>query len=155
MAEKNDLDLSEDAEQQVPISRVNELSTKVKLTAKERDELAELNKTVTGERDNALREVNFYKDFSGVTTKYSNAGQFTDAIKTKVLAGYTVEDATVSVLAANGQLTTPSPERQSAAGGSSTTSISQGGKKEIKDMNRDEKLAELHEMEKRGDISWS
>jgi len=154
MADKNLLDL-EDEDAKVENPRIKELSTKVKLTAQERDVEKELNKTLSSERDNAQREVNFYKEFSGVTSKYSNATQFTEAIKTKVLAGYTVEDATVSVLAKEGKLTTPPPERDTAAGGSSTTSIANGAKKEIRDMSQAEKLAELHEHEKDGRLSWS
>lgn len=150
-----ELDKDLQDEEVVENPRIKELSNKVKLTAKERDELAELNKTLTLERNNAQKEVSFYKDFTGVTSKYANASQYTDQIKTKVLAGYTVEDATVSVLAKEGKLTTPAPEKESAAGGSAVVPPNAQGPKPLSEMTTAEKFAALKEAEAKGDISWS
>ncbi len=73
------------------------------------------------------------------------------------MSGYTVEDATVAVLASKGQFT-PHVEvvRQApAAGGSALNQPSDGGQKQVSEMTRDEKRAALIEAEKRGDISLS
>src|ERR1035437_610055 len=54
----------------------------------------------------AEKERDFFKDFSGSISKYPSANEYQDAIKEKVMSGYTVEDATVSVLAKEGKLGT-------------------------------------------------
>lgn len=154
MAEKKELDAHLESDGQgnsLAKERIEELSTKVKLTAQERDELKELNVKVTSERDSANKEVEFYKGFTAVTAKYPNAGEHTDEIRTKVLAGYTVEDATVSVLNSAGKLIPAKVDKQTAAGGSATN-IPTGGKKEIKDMSQAERREQLMEAQNRGDF---
>lgn len=155
MADSNDLDLdleTQDNKGSLPEQRIKELSNKVKLTSKERDELAESNKQATARAESATKEVEFYKGFSTLAGTYPNASEHTDEIKAKVLAGYTVEDATVSVLAKQGKLTSTPQERQSAAGGSATNPPGKSGPKELKDMSRDEKRQALMDAEARGDI---
>src|SRR5687768_16739682 len=85
--------------------RIRELSNKVKLTSKERDELAQAKQKLEAERDTAQKEVQFYSAFSDVTDKYPNAKEFKYKIKEKVLTGYSMEDAAVAVLAKEGKLT--------------------------------------------------
>lgn len=94
----------------------------------------------------AEKEADFYKDFSGSISKYPSANEYQDAIKEKVMSGYTVEDATVSVLAKEGKLTTPQAPRQSPAGGSAPTQIqSGGGAKTAAEMTREERRKSIEE----------
>ena len=61
------------------------------------------------------------------------------------MSGYTVEDATVAVLAKEGKLTgmpTPQPPVENPAGGSAITNLG-GGEKSLNEMSRDEKRAAL------------
>lgn len=101
------------------------------------------------------KEVEFYSSFSDSLGQYPQASAYKDTIREKVMAGYTVEDATISVLAKEGKLTQSDPVRQSPAGGSASNQIQQGGAKSIGDMTRDEKRQAILDAEKKGDISTS
>ena len=127
--------------------RLRTLSSKVEKTSKERDEAETARLAAEKERD-------FYKGFSGVSTKYPSASEFQDKILEKVNAGYDIEDATVSVLNKEGKLTAPPPTPPAnAAGGSAITDISAGGSKTVADMTQAERRQALLDAEKRGDIS--
>ena len=117
--------------------RIKQLSDKVELTAKERDELKVLRvedqkKIAELERENA-----FNSGFAEVLGTHVAAKDHKDAIKEKVMAGYSVEDATFAVLGKAGKLgeTSSSPQ---VAGGSATTTP-QSTQKEVKDMNQAER----------------
>lgn len=125
--------------------RIKELSGKVKLTAKERDELAEANRALNAEKESLAKEVSFYKDFSKTSTRFPQASEYQDKILEKVKGGYTVEDATVSVLNAEGRLTTPKPDMTTAAGGSATTTPTQTGAKAPGEMTQAERRKFLEE----------
>ena len=103
----------------------------------------------------ATKERDFYASFTQSTAKYPGASEYTDKIKEKVLAGYTVEDATVSVLNSEGKLavTAPTVEVAPAAGGSAVNHLPDGGQKTLNEMTRDEKRAALMDEEKKGNIS--
>src|SRR6185436_12681969 len=88
-------------------SRNKGLSEKVIQTAKERDEAKALAEKEAAEKAAALKDVDFYKNFSTVSSKYSAATEYQDKIKEKVGAGYSVEDATISTLVAEGKFTPP------------------------------------------------
>ena len=133
--------------------RIKDLSKKVKLTSDERDELKRLNEEKDGTIDSVTKERDFYAGFSEVVGKHPNASEFKDDILAKVKSGYTIEDATVSVLNQQGKLTQPVIERESATGGSATTTISNGGTKSVAEMTRDERRQALIDAESRGDIS--
>jgi len=160
MADELDLDLDQvdqDQERANKVEkRIKDLSEKVRLTADERDE----QKRLLTERDDQLakanKEIDFFKNFSPLTSKYQAAGEYQDRIKEKVMAGYEVEDATVAVLSKEGKLITsaaPLPPKETPAGGSATNIIKAGGEKPLSEMTRDEKRAALLEAEARGDIS--
>lgn len=122
------------------------LSKKVIDTAKERDEAMADAEKAKNERSAALKEVEFYKDFSTQTSKYSAASEYQDVIKEKVMSGYTVEDATVAVLAKEGKLVNSpveAPKGDSPAGGSATNAIKADGEKTIAEMNQAERRAIL------------
>lgn len=121
--------------------RIKDLSEKVKTTAQERDELATAKAEAETKATEAQKEVEFYKDFSQQTSKYKDAAEYQDQIKEKVLAGYSVEDATISVLAKEGKFTPPIPEApkgESPAGGSATNTITDTNKT-IGDMDQTER----------------
>jgi len=119
-------------------NRFKDLSEKVEMTAKERDE-------AKAAAEAAQKEVEFYKDFSKL--KYQDAADYQDKIKEKVMAGYDMEDAAISVLARAGKLTPP-PQRSSPAGGSASTAIKSGDEKPIGEMTRAEKREALMEIER-------
>jgi len=128
--------------------RIKELSDKVELTSRERDEkdklLVELQEKNTKlERDNA-----FSNEFSDILGKHPAAKDHKDAIKEKVQAGYSVEDATFAVLGKAGQLGTSNGVQREApqvAGGSATTTVRQEGNKSISEMSQAERRAILAE----------
>jgi len=121
-------------------NRIQDLANKVKDTAAERD-AANLAK------EEAEKELNFYKGFSRISSKpeYQAASEYQDKIKEKVLSGYDMEDAAISVLGKAGKLgnfTAPA-QRESPTGGSATTNMNQGGDKTIAEMTRAEKREAL------------
>lgn len=137
--------------------RIESLSSKVKETSTERDEAKAKAEAAEAARLAAEKERDFYASFSDTATKFPAASEYKDKIKEKVLAGYSVEDATVAVLNAENKLVPqaapPPPPPGPAAGGSSDTQLPSSGQKSVSEMTRDEKRAALIEAEKRGDIS--
>lgn len=124
--------------------RIKQLSDKVELTSKERDEFKALNDTITRERD-------FYAGFTDVVATNPAAKDHKDDILAKVKSGYTVEDAALAVLAKAGKLggQTSAPEPQTPAGGSATTTMSQNASKPVNEMTAEEKRAQLEK-----DLLW-
>lgn len=110
-------------------NRFKDLSEKVETAAKERD-------AAKATAEAAVKEVEFYKDFSKL--KYQGKEDFQDKIKEKVLAGYEMEDAAISVLAKAGKLNAPQAERESPAGGSAANSTRDSGEKSPGQMTREE-----------------
>ena len=159
MADELDLDqLDTDLEKENKVEkRIKDLSEKVKLTSEERDEKEKLLKESSDKIAGLEKERDFFSSFGDSLAKYPQASEFKDAIKDKVLHGYTVEDATVSVLAKEGKLEkevkmTP---KENPAGGSAVNQNMGGGQKPLSDMTRDEKRAALVEAEARGDLGMS
>jgi hypothetical protein len=124
--------------------RIKQLSDKVELTSKERDELKTLNETTARERD-------FYKGFSEVVGTHTAAKDHQEEIKEKVLKGYSVQDATFAVLGAAGKLGgSPQVATPQVAGGSASTTITQNVDKPIAEMSQVERRAQLEK-----DLAWS
>lgn len=119
-------------------NRFKDLADKVKSTAEERD-------ASKAEADAAKKEVEFYKGFSKVSSKYEGAADYQDKILEKVNSGYDLEDATISVLAKAGKLANALvvSVKESPTGGSATTNMNQGGEKTIAEMTRAEKREAL------------
>ncbi len=120
-------------------NRFKDLADKVKTTAEERD-------AANAAKEAAEKELNFYKDFSKISSKpeFQAAPEFQEKIKEKVLAGNNLEDATFAVLGKAGKLGNAAPvQRESPAGGSATTTMNQGGEKTIAEMTRAEKREAL------------
>lgn len=138
-------------------NRFEQLSEKVILTSKEKDD-ANARATASDEaRLKAERELNFYKGFSTNLGKYPQAASYQDQIKERVDKGYDPEDAILAVLAKEGQLGTPTTPQapqtssQQVEGGSAQTIIE--GNKSFSDMKPDEKLAALTELDKSGSLA--
>ena len=157
VTELDDLDLQDESDNQDNIKRqskrLKDLSQKVELTSKERDEQAELNKKLSAEKDVITKERDFFASFADSASLYPEAKNFKDKIKEKVMSGYSVEDATVSVLAKEGKLTGQPRPRETVAGGSAVNQIQGGGQKTLNEMTRDEKRQALVDAEAKGDIS--
>jgi hypothetical protein len=145
------------AEQNVKVkNRFQQLSEKVILTSKEKEEAQALAKQESDARLNAEKERDFYKDFSNNVTKYPNASEYQDQILEKVKSGYSTEDAMVSVLAKEGKLNASyeQPVHQPSGqveGGSAPTSF-EGGRS-LADMKPEDKLSALTELDRNGDLA--
>ena len=112
---------TEDNQTNIAEKRISELSGKVRLTSKERDEQIELVKQRDIEIELLKKDNEFQKGFTTTTSKYPQASQFQDKIKELVVRGYDVEDAAVAVLNKEGKLLPLKIERETVAGGSATT----------------------------------
>jgi len=121
-------------------NRFKDLSEKVETTAKERDEAKAI-------ADAAKKEAEFYKGFSKISSKYSEATEYQDKILEKVNSGYDLEDATISVLAKAGKFNAPQVQRASPTGGSASTTMNAVDDKPVNEMTRQEKRAKLLEIE--------
>ena len=161
MADEELLDLESSAtEEQEKITkaekRYKDLSEKVRLTATQNDELKASKDALELEKAAALKDVDFFKNFSTLATKYPGSGDYQDKIREKVMSGYDVEDATISILAKEGKFTPQAQTTQSKkspTGGSAPTTLKAGFDKPLGEMTQDEKRALLMEREKEGDIS--
>lgn len=132
--------------------RIKDLSSKVRMTAEERDELKQAKEALEQEKVSLSKEVDFFKNFSQMTSKYPGAAEYQDQIMEKVKAGYDVEDATISLLAKEGKyspVTTP-VQRENPAGGSATTTMRSDGEKSISEMTQEERRNALMQMEQEG-----
>lgn len=134
-------------------NRIRDLAEKLTFEKLEKERLVKEKELETAEKVASQKEVEFYKGFNTLAGKYSEAGAYQDKIREKVLSGYDIEDATISVLAKEGKLTTPQAPREMPAGGSATNVIPAGGEKTMSEMNSGELRAKLLEAEARGDIS--
>lgn len=139
-------DNSSDTKVEKSKNRYQELSNKVATTSKERDEAQK-------ERDDAKKEVEFYSSFSDTVDKYPAAKEYKDQIKEKVLQGYSMEDAAVSILAKEGKFTPAPAEIDNPAGGSATNTPPSGEAKSLEEMSLEEKRAAVEEAVRKGDIS--
>lgn len=156
MAEELELDLSENENiNNRAEERIKDLSSKVRNTAKERDEAQAVAEAARAEAETATKERDFFKDFSTLASKYPNATEFQDKIMDKVRNGYSPEDATVSVLNAEGKLSAQpvevAPIVGPAAGGSASTVIPNGDRS-VNEMSRDEKRAALEAASASGEL---
>jgi len=134
--------------------RIKDLSSKVEMTAQERDEAREAAEKALALAQANEKERDFYKDFSNMTGKYQGAADHQDQILEKVKLGYTVEDATVAVLNAEGKLSpiAQSAPQMSAAGGSSAT-VLPANDRSAGDMTQAERRAELLKANDSGELA--
>lgn len=136
------------------INKDNKTENRFKDLTQKAKELGETAEREKMGRETAEKERDFYSGFSESVAKTPQAAEFKDEIKAKVLLGYSVEDATVSILHSKGKLAPLAPERETIAGGSATNTITQSStNKTIGEMTRDEKRAAVLEAQSKGDIS--
>lgn len=157
MAEELDLDSNEGDTEEIisrKDSRIKSLLEKNKLTSEERDEKDRLLKEKEELLANTSKENEFLKGFTKVSTKYQGANDYQDKIWEKVKSGYDVEDATVSVLNKEGKFIPPEQiqERESPAGGSASTGITDKADKPINQRSKEELRAALIEQEQKGEF---
>jgi hypothetical protein len=134
----DELNLDKDTVESVPITRFKEVSKKQLESEQRATELAEGLKKSEAEKETIIRERDFSNSFIDTIAQFPQAKDHKDEIKTKVLAGYSVEDATVAVLNKAGKLTVERKTFESPAGGSATTSISQSAPKSLANSSKEE-----------------
>ena len=123
--------------------RITQLSEKVETTAKERDDAQKLAKD-TAEKLAAMEKENtFNAGFADIIGTHPAAKDHRDEIKTKVLAGYTPQDATFAVLGAVGKLggppTVPTGTPPPVAGGPAAVNQPPVAVKSVQEMTLAEK----------------
>ena len=132
--------------------RIRGLSEKVKLTSEERDESRRKLEEEQQKVASLEKERDFLSSFGDQVTKHPDAVPFRDKIKERVLKGYSVEDATVSVLNGEGKLFKKEAPPENPAGGSAPVPPQLNVDKKVSEMTREEKRNALVEAEKRGDL---
>lgn len=140
--------MADDTITQPPVSspaedRIKQLSEKVEVTAKERDEKDGQLKDRDTKIASLEKENAFSNEFADILGTHSAAKDHKDEIKAKVLSGYSVEDATLAVLAKAGKLGAVETPIAQVAGGSAATTMQSGAQKELKDMSLAEKRGVL------------
>lgn len=133
--------------------RIKNLSGKVETIAGERDTERTARQEAEAKTAEANLERDFFKGFSASTAKYPAANEFQDEILSKVKSGYSVEDATLSVLNSKGKLMPETVERQATSGGSAPITIQGNGVKSQFEMTQSERREALIKAEQAGDIS--
>lgn len=127
--------------------RIKTLSGKVKETAEERDELKRLGVEKDEKISSLEKENTFNSGFSDIVSANPSAKDFKDDIKSKVMTGMSMEDATFAVLGKAGKLGAPQGEIISAAGGSASTGIIQP--------QQDKSIGEMTQAERREALASS
>lgn len=125
------------------LSQEKELEVKARTDAEAKATLAEKN-------------LEFYKTFSSLSAKHPEATNYQEQILERVNKGYDPEEATLAVLAKEGKLGNqtqfqPAPRTPTAEGGSAITNVSIENKS-VDELSMDEKLTQLREMEKTGEL---
>lgn len=129
--------------------RIKALSGKVEITAKERDE-------AIARADAATKKAAFAEGFVDVVSANPAAKDHKADIEAKVMAGYSVADATYSVLGPLGKLGNQSQQSyQPITGGSASTIIPNQGIKPTGELSRDELRTALVEAQNKGDLYLS
>lgn len=148
----------EDSQQETnrPNNRYKDLADKYRAEREEKERIAQEKAALEAEKLASQKEVEFYKTFSSLSGKYQGASDYQDKIREKVLSGYDIEDATISVLAKEGKLTNAPVREIMPAGGSATNTITPtSNNKSPSEMSLDEMRAALIQAEAKGDISLS
>lgn len=153
--EELELDLDNNEEINREKDRNKKLADKVKSTSEERDAQTKAREEAEARATASQKDVEFYKNFNTLSSKYSGANEYQDKIREKVMAGYDMEDAAISILAKEGKYTPAVPvvERESAAGGSASTAIRGGDGKTPQEMTQAERKSALEEAFAKGEIS--
>lgn len=134
-----------------PEKRIKGLNKKLEQTELEKQKLAEEN-----------AKLKFDNEFKDISSTYPLAKDHRADIEAKVKSGYTVEDATISVLTKNKKLLTSDEIKRKKAegenlGGSADINESdlEHKEKSVAEMTQKERLAALREEEKKGNVILS
>lgn len=130
--------------------RVSNLTETLKTEREDKAKLDQARADAEAKANAMEKERDFYSSFSDSTSQYPQASEYKDAIKEKVMNGYSVEDATVSVLAKEGKLASQPIQRENIAGGSATNALQAEGAKSLAEMERADKRAALIQAEQEG-----
>lgn len=157
--ENEDLNLDElqdNVEQKLKVkNRFEQLSEKVIVTSKERDDAKSIADAEKQARLNVEKERDFYKSFSQISSKHPEAANYQDQILERVNKGYDPEEAALAVLAKEGKLGSAPTEIHTPSiqveGGSAITTLE--GNKSVHEMSTDDKLAALMQADKTGELS--
>ena len=151
---EDELNLEVDEEITRKDSRIKTLSDKVKTTSEERDTLAKAKAEAEAKAEAAQKDADFYKGFNTVSAKYAGANEYQDKIREKVMSGYDLEDAAISILAKEGKYQPQAPveQKEVAAGGSAATGINSQAEKPLNQRSKAELRAELQELESKGEF---
>lgn len=124
--------------------RFNKLSGKISTAEKSKEEAEAVAVEATANQVLAEKDRDFYKNFSEISNKYPGAGDFQDQIKEKVDAGMSLDDATVTIMHAEGRLTpmTQEVDKTEVVGGSAVTQ-NPDATKTVSEMTQEEKREEL------------
>lgn len=160
MAEETDLNLDldqieTDAEKKLQARNRYQQLANEKNEARQKAEAAEQAKAVAEAKAAQLeKEREFYKNFTQLSSKYPEATHYQEQILERVNKGYDLEEAALGLLAKEGKLGVSSqPVRTpSIEGGSALNNISEGDKP-LQEMSAAEKLAQLQELEKTGELA--
>lgn len=138
--------------------RIRNLNSSKKLAEEKADTEAKARADAELRATSAEKERDFFASFSDSVSKFPGASEYKDKIKEKVMSGYSVDDATVSILHAEGKLggqasSAPTVKNESPAGGSASNQITGTTNKSVGEMSQEERRSALIEAEKRGDIS--
>ena len=150
-----DLDLEEEPNINRSEQRIKDLSSKVRNQAQETATEREARQQAETRAETAEKRAEFLESFAGVAAKFPNASEYKDAIQEKVLSGYSVEDAAVAVLNAEGKLLPQDTqtEPQSEIGGSASLPPLGGAEKPLDGLTSEEKRARLIEADQRGELA--
>lgn len=154
--ENLDLDLNENNSEEIITrnkKKINSLSEKLGLSEKEKAELAKAKEESDAKAETAQKDADFFKNFNTISSKYEGSNEYQDKIREKVALGLDVEDATKLVMVNEGKYTPPVPvvEKESAAGGSASTGITDSVEKAPKEMSRADLRSSLQELESKGE----
>lgn len=97
----------------------------------------------------------FFSGFSDTLSKNPQAAEYKDKIKEKFAAGYSMEDAVITTLHAEGKLSSQPGMKESPIGGSAINNVAGSPQKAVSEMSREDKLAGLRDAEARGDLGLS
>ena len=154
MAEEQEQNASENENINRAEKRIKDLSSKVETASQERDEARQVAEKAANLAAEAEKERDFFKELSTLASKHPGATDFQDKILEKVKAGYTPEDATVSVLNAEGKLspiTNTAP--MGAAGGGSASTVIPSGERSAQEMTQEERRAALTASSESGELA--
>lgn len=163
--DNNELDLNLDELDQLESNADNKLKVKNRFQqlANDKRELAQKNEAEAKARTEAEArakeaesKLEFFKNFSTVTSKYPGAAEFQDQILERVAKGIDIEEAAIGILAKEGKYQAPPQPQQPitpaprAEGGSSINIMAEP--KGMEQMNSNDMLDSLKELEKTGDL---